>query len=100
MTTATTELEMQHLHNWHSGSRKLTHAAFITVSATQKREDPSLFPICSYSPIVKSGAGVSDGGDYALARKMLGKQVSYMISFYKGRFLFFFFPYFLERFMK
>ena len=87
MPAATTELEMQHLHDWHSCSQKLTRAAFLTVSATEKREDSCLFPFCRYGPIGKSDAAVSDGG-CALAQRMLGKQVSHMISFYKGRVFF------------
>lgn len=71
MAASTTELKTQHLHNWHSFSQKLTLAAFITVLATEKREDSSLFPYCRYSPIVQSDAAVSDGGGCAVPSSLL-----------------------------
>lgn len=63
---------MQHLHNGHLNSLKLAHVAITTVPAQ----------------LLKSDAGVSDGGGCALAQRMLGKKVSHMTSFYKASFFF------------
>lgn len=80
MTAVTTELKMHHLHSRHDSFLKLAHVANTTVPAQ----------------LLKSDAGVSDGGGCALAQRMLGKQVPHMISFYKTSF----FSYFLQRFIK
>lgn len=65
---------MQHLYNGHFSSLKLVHVVITTVSAQ----------------LLKSEAGVFDGGSCALAQGILGKKLSHMISFYKASFFFLF----------